>query len=130
MAGWGEYVKKLQNTETFIIFAMTRKIRSFGGYFESFMASLTVDQRRKVNYGLLLLKTMDRLPKKFVKYIEDGIYELRTEYEGNIFRTFFIFDGGDVIVLFNGFQKKTARTPRNQIQKAKQIKKAYYERAR
>jgi len=46
------------------------------------METLTEGQRRKVNYGILLLKTVNRLPAKFVQHIEDGIYELRTEYEG------------------------------------------------
>ena len=94
------------------------------------METLTKDQRKKVNYGILLLKTVNRLPTKFVQHIEDGIYELRTEYEGNIFRTFFIFDEGNVVVLFNGFQKKSQKTSKGEIDKAKQIKKAYYERTR
>lgn len=94
------------------------------------MEMLTDDQRKKVNYGLLLLKTLNRLPSKFVRHIEDGIYELRTEFEGNIFRTFFIFDEGNVVVLFNGFRKKSQKTPKDEIEKAKQIRKAYEERTR
>lgn len=109
---------------------MQRKIRTYGGYFEAFMDTLTEDQRKKINYGILLLKTVNRLPVKFVRHVEDGIYELRTEYEGNIFRTFFIFDEGNVVVLFNGFQKKSQKTPKGEIEKAKQIKKAYDERTR
>ena len=109
---------------------MNRKIRTYGGYFEAFMETLTEDQRRKVNYGILLLKTVNRLPAKFVQHIEDGVYELRTEYEGNIFRTFFIFDEGNIVVLLNGFQKKSQKAPKVEIDKAKQIKKAYYERTR
>ena len=94
------------------------------------MEMLTDDQRKKVNYGLLLLKTLNRLPSKFVRHIEDGIYVLRTEFEGNIFRTFFIFDEGNVVVLFNGFRKKSQKTPKEEIEKAKQIRKAYEERTR
>ena len=73
-----------------------------------------------------MLKSLERIPSKFVKYIRDGIYELRTEYEGNIFRVFFIFDEGNVVVLFNGFQKKTQKTPERQIEMAIRIKKEYY----
>jgi putative addiction module killer protein len=73
-----------------------------------------------------LLKSQDRLPKKFVKLVRDGIYELRTEYGGNIYRVFFIFDEGEVVILFNGFQKKTQKTPQNEIEKAIKIKEAYY----
>ena len=94
------------------------------------MGTLTEDQRQKINYGLLLLKSLDRVPMKFVKHLDDGIYELRTEYEGNIFRTMFFFDKGDVVVLCNGFQKKTQKTPGSVLESAKKIRKAYYERTR
>lgn len=105
---------------------MKRKIRTYGGYFEVFMATLTEKEQEKVQYGLLLLKTQDRLPGKFVKFIRDGLYELRTEYSGNIYRVFFIFDEGAIVVLFNGFQKKTQKTPPSEIEKALKIKEAYY----
>ena len=105
---------------------MARKILTYGGYFEAFMETLTEKVQEKIQYGLLLLKTQDRLSKKFVKFIKDGIYELRTEYGGNIYRVFFIFDEGNVVMLFNGFQKKTQKTPQSEINKAIQIKKEYY----
>ena len=69
------------------------------------METLKEKEQEKILYGLLLLKSLDRLPKKFVKLVRDGIYELRTEYGGNIYRVFFIFDAGEIVVLFNGFQK-------------------------
>ena len=117
----------MQDLTTFINFApMKRKIRTYGGYFESFMQQLSEKEQEKVQYGLLLLKTQGRLPKKFVKLIRDGIFELRTEYGGNIFRVFFIFDEGEIVVLFNGFQKKTQKTPAGEIEKAIKIKEAYY----
>jgi len=72
------------------------------------------------------LKTQDRLPKKFVKLVRDGLFELRTEYNGNIYRVFFIFDEGQIVVLFNGFQKKTQKLPNAEIEKALKIKEAYY----
>lgn len=105
---------------------MRRKIRTYGGYFEAFMATLKEKEQEKIQYGLLLLKTQDRLPKKFVKLVKDGLYELRTEYNGNIYRVFFIFDNDQVVVLFNGFQKKTQKTPPSEIEKALKIKEAYY----
>lgn len=105
---------------------MRRKIRTYGGYFEAFMATLTEKEQEKVQYGLLLLKTQERLPKKFVKLIRDGVYELRAEYNSNIYRVFFIFDDGAIVVLFNGFQKKTQKTPPAEIEKALKIKEAYY----
>lgn len=90
------------------------------------MSTLNEKEQEKIQYGLLLLKTQDRLPKKFIKLIRDGLYELRTMYDGNIFRVFFIFDEGKIVVLFNGFQRKTQKTPTNEIDKALKIKEAYY----
>ena len=105
---------------------MKRKIITYGGYFESFMASLREKEQEKIQYGLLLLKRQDRLPQKFVKLIRDGLYELRTEYNSNTYRIFFIFDEGQIVVLFYGFQKKTQKTPPSEIEKALKIKEAYY----
>lgn len=105
---------------------MRRSIYTYGGYFEDFMKSVSEDVQKKIKYALLLLQTQDRLPTKFVKLIKDGIYELRVEYESNAYRIFFIFDNGNIVVLFNGFQKKTQKTPQGEINKAIKIKEAYY----
>lgn len=105
---------------------MDRKILTYGGYFERFMQRLTTKEQEKIKYGLLLLKTLDKVPVKLVRYIREGIYELRTEYNGNIFRVFFIFDDGNIVVLFNGFQKKTQKTPEKEIELAIRIKESYY----
>ena len=72
--------RKLHDSTTFCIFApMKRKIRTYGGYFEAFMETLKEKEQEKVQYGLLLLKSQDRLSKKFVKHIRDGIYEQDSE---------------------------------------------------
>ena len=107
-----------------------RRILTYGGYFERFMESLTTNERQKVKYGLLLLKTQDRVSTKFVKHLREGIYELRTTYNGNIYRVFFIFDDGNVVVLFNGFQKKTQKTPSEEIERAKRIMDEYFAQKR
>ena len=90
------------------------------------MQELTEKEQQKVKYGLLLLKSQDKISTRFVRYIRDGIYELRTLYNGNIFRVFFLFDHGNIVVLFNGFQKKTQMTPENEIELAIKIKEEYY----
>lgn len=104
-----------------------RKIRAYKNYFTDFIKSLQDSEARKVFYVLDLLKTQERVSEKFVKSIEDGIFELRAEYNGNIFRVFFIFDEGNIVLLFNGFQKKTQKTPRKEIEMAKRLKKEYYD---
>lgn len=103
-----------------------RRILTYGGYFEAFVETLEEEIERKIDYGLQLLKTQERLSAKIVKHVGDGLYELRTEWDGNIFRVFFIFDNDNVVVLFNGFQKKSQKTPQNEIKKAQRIKKEYY----
>lgn len=105
---------------------MKRKIVTYGGYFERFLSTLTEKEVRKLDYLISLLETEERLPVKFIKFLREGLYELRMEYSGNIYRVFFIFDEGQIVVLFNGFQKKTQRTPKSEIEKALKIKEAYY----
>ena len=57
----------------------------------------------------------------------DGLFEIRIEYQSNIYRIFCCFDEGKLIILFNGFQKKTQKTPKNEIEKAMRLKKEYFE---
>lgn len=99
---------------------------TYGGYFEAFLQTLSTKEQEKVEYGLMLLETQDKIPAKFIKHVRDGLFELRIEYIGNIYRVFFIFDAGRIVVLFNGFQKKTQKTPLEEINKAIRIKEEYY----
>ena len=79
-----------------------------------------------MDYVISLLSTQDRLTVKFIKHIDNGLYELRMMWENNIYRVFFIFDEENIVVLFSGFQKKTQKTPKTEIEKAIKIKEAYY----
>jgi phage-related protein len=105
---------------------MKRTVIAFGSYYNEFVETLGERARLKLKYILSLLETSDRMPVKFMKYIRDGLYELRMEYEGNIYRVFFIFDAGKAVILFNGFQKKTQKTPESEINRALKIKENYY----
>ena len=109
---------------------MKRKITAYENYYKNFFDSLDTGTQEKVLYGLLLLKTQDRLPAKYVKLIRDGLFELRIEWQGNIYRLFFCFDEGQIVVLFNGFQKKSQKTPESEIKQALKLKKEYYARKR
>lgn len=62
------------------------------------------------------------------RFIEgsDGIYEIRVEYNSNIYRIFCCLDKGSIVVLFHGFQKKTQKTPPKEIKRAEAIKKEYF----
>ena len=88
---------------------MERKIRAYKNYFTEFITSIGEIEARKVFYVLDMLKMQERLSTRFVKHIEDGIFELRAEHGGNIFRIFFIFDEGNVVLLFNGYKKSRKR---------------------
>jgi len=57
----------------------------------------------------------------------DGLFEIRVEFESNIFRIFCCFDKGNLVILFNGFQKKTQKTPKKELDKASRIMKEYFE---
>ena len=105
---------------------MERKIRAYKSYFTDFISSISEIEARKVFYVLDMMKIQERLSTKFVKYIENGIFELRAEHGGNIFRVFFIFDEGNIALLFNGFQKKSQKTPQKEIELAKRLKNEYY----
>ena len=103
-----------------------RKIYFYKDYFIEFYNALSQGSKKKLDYVLAKLRTEERVVAKFVKSIREGIFELRVEHEGNIYRVFFIFDEGNIVVLFNGFQKKTQKTPSSEIEKAIRIKKEYY----
>ena len=102
-----------------------RKILFYKDYFISFYRSLDSGAQKKLDYVLGMLKIQERISEKFVKFVRDGIYEIRASYDGNIYRAFFLFDE-DIVMLFNGFQKKTQKTPESEIKKALELKKEYY----
>ena len=103
-----------------------RRVTAYKNYFLDFMATLDEGAEQKVYYSIDMLKTQQRVSKKFVQYIREEVYELRAEYEGNIYRIFFCFDEGNIVILFNGFQKKTNKMPESEIRKAIKLKNEYY----
>jgi len=76
-----------------------------------------------------LITVAERIPKKFFTYLvgTDGLFEIRVEYESNIYRIFCCFDEGNLVILFNGFQKKFQKTPKKEIDRALRIMKDYFE---
>jgi len=108
---------------------MARQIIFHEDYFIEFYKELDLKVKEKVKYVLELIKQVNRVPKKFLAPITgyDGLFEIRIEYQSNIYRIFCCFDEGNLIILFNGFQKKTQKTPKNEIEKAMRLMKAYFE---
>ena len=103
-----------------------RKILYYKDYFPNFFFSLNEGARKRIAYVLDVLKMQQRPNKSVVKHIREGVFELRAQHEGNIYRAFFIFDEGNIVMLFNGFQKKTQKTPPSEIEKAIRLKNEYY----
>jgi phage-related protein len=68
------------------------------------------------------------VPKKYFSHMDtDGLFEIRVEVGNNIFRVFSFFDEGNLVILLNGFQKKTQKTPKNEIEWAQKLKKEYFD---
>ncbi len=107
---------------------MQRDIIFYKNYFLDFYLSLDSKIQEKIDYILNLIKTIEYVPIRFFKHIEgtDGLFEIRIKFNFNIFRIFCCFDIGKVVVLFNGFQKKGEKTPKNEIEKAIKIKNEYF----
>lgn len=107
---------------------MNRKIIFYENHFIEFYQTLDSKVKGKIQYVFELIKQVDRIPEKFLKHLtgSNGLYEIRIEYQSNIYRIFCCFDEGKLVVLFNGFQKKTQKTPQKEIDKAVQLMNQYF----
>jgi phage-related protein len=106
-----------------------RNIFYYKSYYLNFFNTLNDEVKRKFNWTLKLIATVERIPVKYFKHIENstGLYEIRVESGSNIFRVFSFFDKGQLVILINGFQKKSKKTPRKEIELAEKLKKQYYD---
>ena len=107
---------------------MQRQLITYGKYFFEFYDSLKNEVQEKIDWVFEIVKTADHIPKKFFDYLEnsDGIFEIRIEYESNIYRILCFFDKGNLVVLINSFQKKSQKTPPKEIALAEKLKKQYF----
>ncbi|MBN9384477.1 MAG: type II toxin-antitoxin system RelE/ParE family toxin [Chitinophagaceae bacterium] len=106
-----------------------RRISFYKGYFGEFFARQNKKVRDKVNWTLRLIEELPQIPESYLKHLTgtDGLYEIRVQTGNGIFRIFYFFDEDKLIILLNGFQKKTQKTPKKEIARAIKIKKEYYE---
>jgi len=104
-----------------------RKIVFYKSYFEDFFVLLNDKVKSKIIWTLELLEEIEKVPETYLKHIENtnGLYEVRIQQGNDIYRIFCFFDKGNLIILTNGFQKKTQKTPRKEIDKALRIKQEY-----
>jgi phage-related protein len=98
-------------------------------YFTDFYIAQSAKVQEKIEYVFKILRTVDKVPGKILEHMTgtDGLYEVRVEVGSNIFRIFCCFDKGSLVILFNGFQKKTQKTPKQEIELAEKLKKEYFE---
>jgi phage-related protein len=106
-----------------------RETYVYGNDFWDFYYSQKQEVQDKIDWVIGLVRTLRMVPDKSFKYFEgtDGLFEIKIKAGRNIYRIFCFFDKGNLIILLNGFQKKTDKTPKNEIEKAKRLKQKYYE---
>ncbi len=106
-----------------------RDLYFFKDYFEKFFDAQNDKVKKKVLWTLRVISELDQIPETYLKHIKNssGLYEIRVQVGSNIFRIFCFFDVDNLVVIGHGFQKKSQKTPKQQIEKAEQIKREYYE---
>ena len=106
-----------------------RKITFYKNYFQDFFSSQNKKVKAKIVWTFDLIEDLQRVPETYLKHLEntDGLYEIRVQLGSDIFRIFCFFDQGQLVVLANGFQKKTQKTPKNELEKALRLMKEYYQ---
>jgi len=104
-----------------------RKIAFYKNYFQDFFDKQSKKVKAKIVWTFGLIEDIQRVSETYLKHIEntDGLYEIRVQLGSDIFRIFCFFDQGQLIVLANGFHKKTQKTPKNEIELALKIKAEY-----
>ena len=105
-----------------------RQVVAYANYFKDFKKTLSKETLQKMYQIFIYIMTQEQVPVKFLKAITGvaRLYEIRVEEGGNIYRIFCCMDEGRLVVLFNGFQKKTQKTPQGEIERAKRIMNEYF----
>lgn len=106
-----------------------RELYFFKNYFETFYDKQTDKVQKKILWTFKVIRELNQIPETYLKHLKNtsGLYEIRVQVGNNIFRVFCFFDIDNLVVIGHGFQKKTQKTPKQQIEKAEQIKREYYE---
>ena len=106
-----------------------RELCFFKDYFEKFYDSRTKKVQKKILWTLKIIEELERIPEVYMKHLKNtsGLYEIRIQVGNNIYRIFCFFDIDNLVIIGHGFQKKSQKTPKQEIERAEQIKKEYYE---
>lgn len=105
-----------------------REVIAYEDHFESFLRSQPEKVQNKIFKIIEAIETLERIPKNYLKFLTGtkGLYEARIQLASNIWRVFCFFDDGKLVILLNGFSKKTQKTPKNEIDKALRLMEKYY----
>ena len=105
-----------------------RQVVAYKNYFEDFLMDQPLKVQDKIYKVLEAIETLERIPIDYLKFLvgTKGLYEARIRLGTDIWRVFCFFDQGRVVILLSGFVKKTQKTPRNEIDKAINLMKDYY----
>ena len=105
-----------------------REVIAYKNYFEDFLSSQPQKVQDKIFKIIEAIETLERVPTNYLKHLEGtkGLYEARIQLASNIWRVFCFFDNEKLVVLLNGFQKKTRKTPKNEIEKALRLMEMYF----
>ncbi len=114
---------------TFAIMEEIRQVIAYKNYFEDFLLAQPVKVQDKIYKIIEAIETLERIPANYLKLIQGtkGLYEARIQLGSDIWRVFCFFDQGKLVILLNGFVKKTQKTPRKEIDKALGLMNSYYE---
>jgi phage-related protein len=106
---------------------INRQVVAYKNYFLDFYEGLNDNVQRKIEWTLNLIQVTPQIPEKYFKHLDGtkGLYEVRVEVSSNIYRIFAFFDKGNLVVLGNGFQKKSQKTPKQEIERALKIMEEY-----
>jgi phage-related protein len=106
-----------------------RTIIAYRQYFEDFLRNQPVKVQNKIFKILEIIEFQQMIPSKFLKHIEgtDGLYETKFSLGSDIWRVFCFFDDGRLVILLNGFRKKSQKTPKTEIDLALRLKNEYFE---
>ena len=106
-----------------------RELFFYKHYFKEFYQKQRWKVQQKILWTLEIVENLEKIPEIYFKHLENtpGLFEIRVQVGTDIFRIFCFFDDNNLVVIGNGFQKKTQKTPAREIEKAEKIKKEYYE---
>jgi phage-related protein len=106
-----------------------RQLVFYKEYFRDFYKSQTKKVQTKIIWTFKIIGDIEKIPEVYFKHLEgtEGLYEIRIQLTNNIYRIFCFFDEQNIVVIGNGFQKKTQKTPIKEIEKAQKIRKEYFD---